>query len=464
MSVFLVEGVICGILVFIVIVYLICSSCISSKVEEYKRQIDQKAKEHQKRVEENLEHERKRIIKTIDRADDYKRHVEAELESKQDKLLSEVRKREKEAADAIDNANEQRQEAIKLEKECAERLIALNRREKGLNQKEANLNQKEEYYKRLSTEQDSSHKWLAELYADIEYVLDEDAVTYLREKKHPAFTAAENLKRCALEKRELNILYKALSYQIKLYEALFPWLENYREISIQDISEISQAEAEAEAKPDSEYETVKNWLSPDEYNALPSADKWQLALERYQKRKKSNWQVGIEYERYIGYLYEQKGYIVHYNGALEGLADMGRDIIAVKGERCVVIQCKRWAREKLIHENHIFQLYGTVVLERLKAKYSQVDGVLISTTTFSDVAQQCASVLGVQLVPNYALKDYPSIKCNVGKDGELIYHMPFDQQYDRIMLRPKDGDCYVSTAREAEAMGFRHAFHWHGTS
>ena len=54
-----------------------------------------------------------------------------------------------------------------------------------------------------------------------------------------------------------------------------------------------------------------------------------ICLLFYKNRKnKSNWDMGIEYERYIGYLYELKGYKVIYNGALEGVSDFGRDIIA----------------------------------------------------------------------------------------------------------------------------------------
>ena len=40
---------------------------------------------------------------------------------------------------------------------------------------------------------------------------------------------------------------------------------------------------------------------------------------------------------------------------------MGRDLIVSKEKKLFVIQCKRWAAEKTIHEKHIFQLYGTTI-------------------------------------------------------------------------------------------------------
>ena len=55
---------------------------------------------------------------------------------------------------------------------------------------------------------------------------------------------------------------------------------------------------------------------------------------------------------------------------------------------------------------------------------------------------------------------YPQIKCNVSKDGERIYHLPFDQQYDATVIEKDKGECYVSTVQEAEKLGFRHAMRY----
>ena len=51
------------------------------------------------------------------------------------------------------------------------------------------------------------------------------------------------------------------------------------------------------------------------------------------------------------------------------------------------------------------------------------------------------------------------IKCNINQaTNERIYHLPFDQQYDRTKIIPALGECYVRTVAEAESLSFRRAF------
>jgi len=55
------------------------------------------------------------------------------------------------------------------------------------------------------------------------------------------------------------------------------------------------------------------------------------------------------------------------------------------------------------------------------------------------------------------------VKCNVSRrTGEKIYHLPFDQQYDRTLVEEDRDEYYVETVREAEELGFRRAFRWRG--
>lgn len=53
------------------------------------------------------------------------------------------------------------------------------------------------------------------------------------------------------------------------------------------------------------------------------------------------------------------------------------------------------------------------------------------------------------------------VKCNVSKNGEKIYHLPFDQQYDKINIQKGKHCQYVWTVAEAEQLGFRRAYAWH---
>ena len=315
---------------------------------------------------------------------------------------------------------------------------------------------------RIRAEQSAKYPWLAQIYADYDAVSDKLHEEWLRTKRPPALKAAETIREIREEKHDWERKAKELQYQLNVYKALFPWLEDYEDTSPTEAYDYMQKHTEPS---DSEYNsTMRNWLSREEYDTLPTVRKYQLALDRYKKRSKSAWQVGIEYERYIGYLYERAGYAVRYNGALMGLEDMGRDLIADNGAELLIIQCKRWAKEKQIHENHIFQLYGTMTLSRLQDPRVSVKGVFVTTAVLSETAKRCAEFLHIKVIENKPYSDYPMIKCNISKTGEKIYHLPMDQQYDRAIITPWKGDRYVSTVQEAEDLGFRRAYRWGGTN
>lgn len=357
------------------------------------------------------------------------------------------------AADARNNLDVHRQQAL------ASRMADLDCQERFLAEREKQLKENQAMLDSILHAEHADTPYFAKQFADCLYLMDLKAASDLESKARPAFTAAEKVREISSQKRALQEQCKLLEYQLFLYESVFPWLSEFKEISADDLASV----ANIAAAPESEYSTLKNWLSPQEYQTLSETDRLQLALDRYSNRQKSNWQVGIEYERYVGYCYEQKGYKVRYFGATEGLEDMGRDLIVSKGKKLFVIQCKRWASEKTIHEKHIFQLYGTTILQVMEHPECQVSGIFITTTSLSSLAKSCANYLHIAVVEKLPLKPYPLIKCNISKDGDKIYHLPFDQQYDRVIINPSDGDCYVSTVQEAESKGFRHAWRWHGS-
>ena len=76
------------------------------------------------------------------------------------------------------------------------------------------------------------------------------------------------------------------------------------------------------------------------------------------------------------------------------------------------------------------------------------------------MAKKCAKTLGIDVIENAKFESYPLIKCNISKNGEKIYHLPFDQQYDRVQITPSTGEFYAYTVKEAENKGFRRAYRW----
>ena len=191
---------------------------------------------------------------------------------------------------------------------------------------------------------------------------------------------------------------------------------------------------------------VKVYLSKEEYRQLSSVERNQLALDKYWGKRKTKWQIGKEYERYIGYLFESSGWSVSYQGILKRYDDLGRDLICRKEHDTVVIQCKQWRKERKIHENHLFQLFGTATLYRMNHPYEKaVRAYLYTTGELTDIAQEVAKHLGIGIERIPMKRDYPAIKCNVSqRTGEKIYHLPFDQQYDRTVIEQERNECYVS--------------------
>lgn len=254
--------------------------------------------------------------------------------------------------------------------------------------------------------------------------------------------------------------YIDAKYQLKYLLELFPNLADvidcdFRQLPLIEVSELS------------EYDNTRDYLSKEEYSALTVGERNQLALDRYQNsHSKTKWQIGRDYEQYVGYQYRKKGYTVDDFGSYMKLEDLGRDIIAKKDDIVLIIQCKYWSTKKEIHEKHITQLYGTMIEYCIENQTEQacVKGVLVTNTQLSKTAKKMATVLGIQYVENYEMGRYPCIKCNIGY-GEngitKIYHLPFDQQYDITKIK-NDGEFYAMTVAEAEEAGFRRTFKWFG--
>ncbi len=53
--------------------------------------------------------------------------------------------------------------------------------------------------------------------------------------------------------------------------------------------------------------------------------------------------IGSEYEKFISKKYEESGYFVQLNGIKKGFEDGGIDLIAIKKDNIVLVQCKNWA-------------------------------------------------------------------------------------------------------------------------
>ena len=306
--------------------------------------------------------------------------------------------------------------------------------------------------------------WFGALYAETQSLLDNYRSNLLRYKKRPSLKGAEQVREVKKEKRELNKKLKILEYQLKTYEQYFPIIEDFKDYILEDDTFLIKSDGSV--SQDEDYDPVQKFLKPEEFKKLPIDRKNQLALDRYLNKTHTKLEIGRFYERYIGYLYEQEDWIVKFFGIIEGFDDLGRDLVCKKGNEIHIVQTKNWSKYKIIREKYLYQHFATTIHYQLQEKLSKkvkVKPIFYATIDFSDMAKKVSKALNIQIKTEKLKKDYPMIKCNINPSTkEKIYHLPFDQQYDKVIIGNNPGELYVKTVAEATKKGFRRAFRYRG--
>lgn len=284
-------------------------------------------------------------------------------------------------------------------------------------------------------------------------------------KERPAPVAAESVSIANSKARQAGLEYEIARNRLDLYERYAPWLVSLSDYTIDEVLEGIHEEQfsidtdEQDSYPDS----GRQYISDYEWKNLSETDRLQCALERFsdRKRRRTPWQIGREYERFVGWMEETRGYRVIYRGAIEGWSDWGIDLICENHEEVVLIQCKYLSSEKGIpvRENTVAQTFGASKLwSLLNPSHRTCRSVICTSYELSPDALMFAKHLEVEVRTGVELRDYPRIKLNSeSKTGERIFHLPFDQQYDRFQ-----GVDRAWTVTEAIQRGFRHAYRWTG--
>lgn len=314
----------------------------------------------------------------------------------------------------------------------------------------------------LRVEKSKGFPSLAKAYSDYYALLDKKAEDQLLYKKHPAVGGAAKVKEEAARRRKAEYSSRIMTSKMEYLLQLFPYLEEYLDLEDEADDEIVIDNAYSEEE---RQDPVTWYMSREEWLKLPSYERNDKALKRYWSKKHRSSEIGRMYERYIGYLFEKDGCDVEYTGIEQGFEDLGRDLIATnrKTNAVSVIQCKYWAKYKKIRVAHINQLFGTVTQYKMKNANINVIPSFFTTTELDETAREFSRYLGIQVKESFLMdKNYPCIKCNISiRNGEKIYHLPFDQQYDNTKIIEEQSERYVSTCKEAEDLGFRRAFRWH---
>lgn len=299
--------------------------------------------------------------------------------------------------------------------------------------------------------------------------LDEEVVARLASPPNPAPKSAQQVRQAKAQAREAKLEAELLRNRVELYERQAPWLRECADYTLEELIEgIKEAESLKHAYATGD-DPARLFLTATEWSSLTTSEKNQLALDRYWEgsRSRTAWVAGVQYERFVGHHFESSGHRVEYHGATQGKHDLGIDLICADSGVIFLIQCKRLSpsREVPVRENTVAQIYGAAMF------YAMVHGLdkktvrpcIFTTYQLSEQASQFAKLLGVTTEERFEFRPYPCIKCNVSQaTGEWIYHLPFDQQYDRVIIDRTAKEFYATTVREAEARGFRRAYKWTG--
>lgn len=141
---------------------------------------------------------------------------------------------------------------------------------------------------------------VAEMKSELETFIFEKDELYLRYKHRPAASAADKVKEIRNQYKASLFESKQMLYKYEFLLSVFPELRD----SFEDEESLIHIKNHFSSVDDynDNRDRVRDWLTDEEYRRLSVDERNQRALDNYKKRKKSNWEIGIDYELYIGYL------------------------------------------------------------------------------------------------------------------------------------------------------------------
>ena len=180
-------------------------------------------------------------------------------------------------------------ESLKLDLNLAKREIAALKHKNNLMQQYIDEQRSEQDF--LLSQKRETMPYIAGMISDYLTLEHERAAKYLLTKKRPAEKEALRIQDLKQKDKTIISELKVYEYQLKYLLALYPELDDVLDAEYSEVTFIDYTE----------HDPVRDWLSPEEWNSLSETKKNQMALDRYiAKHKKSNWQIGRDYELYIG--------------------------------------------------------------------------------------------------------------------------------------------------------------------
>lgn len=119
--------------------------------------------------------------------------------------------------------------------------------------------------------------------------------------------------------------------------------------------------------------------------------------------QKERQKAGQEYEEYIARHLRRQGWRVTENGIKKGFDDEGIDLICKKANTpTLLVQCKNWADDKIVHENYIFELHGAAAYYKDREQ-EDIEVAFYATCPLSQKAKIVAVALGIKAHENFKI-------------------------------------------------------------
>ena len=109
---------------------------------------------------------------------------------------------------------------------------------------------------------------------------------------------------------------KMLENSIQRYKDIDVWSKDPYLDEEEFIFEFPEIEEDIEFQ-DNSTNVNDDWITKEEYNSLTELERNKLAFDRYKNRKKTKWEIGRDFEMYIGYLCSLHNCKVDYFGICE---------------------------------------------------------------------------------------------------------------------------------------------------
>jgi hypothetical protein len=208
---------------------------------------------------------------------------------------------------------------------------------------------------------------------------------------------------------------------------------------------------------------TKNEQKPNPTNTKTYKSQ-EFSVDEYIKkyREKNNLtkeELGIRYERYIGYKYEIQGYKVEFIGIKaiknKSINDNSIDLICKKRKEHILIQCKRYGKGIELQSQSLGSFDAGIKLYKKKNPDIKVSSILYTINdNLSHDARKILDDYDFKHIIEPHTDYYPLIKCNIGKNSSKIFHIPNKSLYDTIKIETKKGEFYCETEQEAKNKGF----------